>query len=81
MSIPSCCHCNKNIKKKHQSHAGRELKSIIKTLKTSAKNEFYLKIYEWKEKHHVFLNERSETQNEKGKYPYNHRSVRSARQV
>ena len=29
----------------------------------------------------VFLNERSETQNEKGKYPYNHRSVRSARQV
>ena len=66
------------LRKKHQSHAGRELKSIIKTLKTSAKNEFYLKIYEWKKKHHAFLNERSEMPNEKGKYPYKHRSVRSA---
>ena len=66
------------LRKKHQSHAGRELKSIIKTLKTSTKNEFYLKIYEWKKKHHAFLNERSEMPNEKGKYPYKHRSVRSA---
>ena len=57
------------LRKKHQSHAGRELKSIIKTLKTSTKNEFYLKIYEWKKKHYAFLNERSERPNEKGKYP------------
>lgn len=66
------------LRKKHQSHAGRELKSIIKTLKTSAKNEFYLKIYEWKKKHHIFLNERSEIPNEKRKYSYKRRSVRSA---
>ncbi|MDD0823792.1 transposase [Mannheimia sp. AT1] len=30
------------LRKKHQSPAGRELKTIIKTLKTSSKNEFYL---------------------------------------
>ena len=59
----------RELRKKHQSYAGRGLKSIIKTLKTSAKNEFYLKIYEWKKKHHTFLNERSEIPNEKGKYP------------
>ncbi|WP_304110041.1 hypothetical protein [Haemophilus parahaemolyticus] len=53
------------LRKKHQSPAGRELKSIIKTLKTSAKNEFYLKIYDWKKKHHTFLNERSEILNPK----------------
>ena len=56
----------------------RELKSIIKTLKTSSKNEFYLKIYEWEKKHQIFLNERSDKPNDKGKYPYKHRSVRSA---
>lgn len=33
------------LRKKHQSYAGRELKSIIKTLKTSTKNEFYLNIW------------------------------------
>ncbi|WP_432419375.1 IS256 family transposase, variant Zn-binding type [Gallibacterium anatis] len=66
------------LRKKHQSYAGRELKKIIKTLKTSSKNEFYLKIYAWKKKHQAFLNERSDKPNEKGKYPYKHRSVRSA---
>ncbi|EER46713.1 hypothetical protein AM305_11060 [Actinobacillus minor NM305] len=66
------------LRKKHQSHAGRELKSIIKTLKMSSKNEFYLKISHWRKTHHTFLEERSEKPNEKGKYPYKHRSVRSA---
>lgn len=68
----------RTLRKKHQSHAGRELKTIMKTLKTSSKNEFYLKIYNWKIKHKQFLNERSDKPNEKGKYPYKHRNVRSA---
>ena len=38
------------LRKKHQSHAGRELKKIIKTLKTSSKNEFYLKMRNWRKK-------------------------------
>ncbi|WIM85620.1 transposase [Gallibacterium anatis] len=66
------------LRKKHQSYAGRELKKIIKTLKTSSKNEFSLKIYAWKKKHQAFLNERSDKPNEKGKYPYKHRNVRGA---
>lgn len=68
----------RTLRKKHQSSAGRELKTIIKTLKNSSKNEFYLKIYNWKIKHKTFLEERSDKPNEKGKYPYKHRSVRSA---
>ncbi|HGO5854090.1 TPA: transposase [Mannheimia haemolytica] len=68
----------RTLRKKHQSHAGRELKAIIKTLKSSSKNEFYLRIYYWKIKHQDFLNERSDKPNEKGKYPYKHRHVRSA---
>ncbi|WP_419856495.1 IS256 family transposase, variant Zn-binding type, partial [Actinobacillus pleuropneumoniae] len=66
------------LRKKHQSHAGRKLKTIIKTLKVSSKNEFYLKIHHWKIKHKAFLEERSDKPNEKGKYPYKHRNVRSA---
>ncbi|SUT86247.1 Uncharacterised protein [Actinobacillus ureae] len=42
------------LRKKHQSHAGRELKTIIKTLKTSTKNEFYLRLHDWKIKHQDF---------------------------
>ncbi|OBW94058.1 transposase [Gallibacterium genomosp. 3] len=68
----------RTLRKKHQSSAGRELKTIIKTLKNSSKNEFYLKIYNWKIKHKTFLEERSDKPNEKGKYPYKHRNVRSA---
>lgn len=64
--------------KKHQSGAGRELKTIVKTLKESSKNEFYLRLYYCFEKHKAFLNERSDKPNEKGKYPYKHRAVRSA---
>lgn len=66
------------LRKKHQSHAGRELKTIMKSLKSSSRNEFYLKIHYWKIKHKDFLNERSDKPNEKGKYPYKHRNVRSA---
>lgn len=65
------------LRKKHQSHAGRELKTIMKSLKSSSRNEFYLKIHYWKIKHKDFLNERSDKPNEKGKYPYKHRNVRS----
>lgn len=43
------------LRKKHQSYAGRELKSIIKMLKTSSKNEFYLKLSHWRKKHHNFF--------------------------
>ncbi|OBX04161.1 transposase [Gallibacterium genomosp. 3] len=66
------------LRKKHQSHAGRELKTIAKTLKTTSKNEFYIKNISWKIKHKAFLNECSDKPNEKGKYPYKHRNVRSA---
>ncbi|HHW7570994.1 TPA: IS256 family transposase, variant Zn-binding type [Mannheimia haemolytica] len=68
----------RTLRKKHQSHAGRELKTIIKMLKTNSRNAFYLKIYKWKIKHKDFLNERSDKPNETGTYPYKHRSVGSA---
>ena len=42
------------LRKKHQLHAGRELETIIKTLKTGSKNEFHLRIYHWKIKHQAF---------------------------
>ncbi|SUT86844.1 Uncharacterised protein [Actinobacillus ureae] len=42
------------LRKKHQFHAGRELKTIIKTLKTSTKNEFYLRLHDWKIRHQDF---------------------------
>lgn len=66
------------LRKRHQSVAGRELKVIVKTLKTSTKNEFYLRVHQWKIKHQDFLNERSDKPNEKGYFPYKHRNVRSA---
>ena len=68
----------RTLRKKHQSHAGRELKTIIKTLKSSSKNEFYLRLHHWKIKYQDFLNERSDKPNERGYFPYKHRNVRSA---
>ncbi|EFM99589.1 IS256 family transposase, variant Zn-binding type [Actinobacillus pleuropneumoniae] len=68
----------KKLRKHHKSHAGRELKTIIKTLKHSTKNEFYLRLHAWKIKHKDFLNEKTEYPNEKGYFPYKHRNVRSA---
>ncbi|OOH92452.1 transposase, partial [Pasteurellaceae bacterium 15-036681] len=68
----------RGLRKKHQSQAGKELKEIAITLKNSTKNKFYLNLYDWYLKHKEFLNERSDNPNEKGKYPYKHRSVRSA---
>ena len=50
----------------------------MKSLKSSSRNECYLKIHHWKIKHKDFLNERLDKPNEKGKYPYKHRNVRSA---
>ena len=66
------------LRKRHQSEAGKALKMLIKTLKTSTKNEFYLRLHFWKVKHQDFLNERSDKPNEKGYFPYKHRNVRSA---
>ncbi|MDO5055692.1 MAG: transposase, partial [Pasteurella oralis] len=66
------------LRKKHQSAAGKELKAIVKTLKNSSKNEFYLRLHYWKIKHKDFLDERSDKPNEKGYFPYKHRNLRSA---
>ncbi|HJF72786.1 MAG TPA: hypothetical protein K8W15_01100, partial [Gallibacterium anatis] len=35
----------RKLRKKHQSQAGKELKIIVKTLKESHKNEFYLRLH------------------------------------
>lgn len=64
--------------RKHQSQAGRELKTIVKTLTKSTKNIFYQYLHYWFLKHQVFLNERSEIPNEKGYFPYKHRNVKGA---
>lgn len=66
------------LRKKHQSQAGKELKVIVKILKASTKNEFYLTLFNWYQKHKDFLEERSELPNERGYFPYKHRSIRSA---
>ncbi|MDO9759441.1 hypothetical protein Q7539_11620, partial [Glaesserella parasuis] len=68
----------RKLRKKHQSQAGKELKIIVKTLKESHKNEFYLRLHQWYLKHKAFLDERSEYPNEKGYFPYKHRNVRGA---
>lgn len=68
----------RKLRKKHQSMAGKELKIIIKTLKNSSKNEFYLRLHSWKIKYQDFLNERAEKPNERGYFPYKHRNVRGA---
>lgn len=68
----------RGLRKKHQSQAGKELKVLAITLKNSTENEFYLNLHDWHLKHKEFLNERADKPNEKGKYPYKHRSVRSA---
>ncbi|WP_051453338.1 hypothetical protein [Glaesserella parasuis] len=36
----------RKLRKKHQSQAGKELKIIVKTLKESHKNEFYLRLHQ-----------------------------------
>ena len=68
----------RKLRKKHQSQAGKELKIIVKTLKESHKNEFYLRLHQWYLKHKEFLDERAECPNEKGYFPYKHRNVRGA---
>lgn len=68
----------RKLRKKHQSDAGKELKTIVKTLKNSTKNEFYMRLFNWYKKHKIFLEERSDKANEKGYFPYKHRNVRSA---
>ncbi len=68
----------RKLRKRHQSQAGKELKIIVKTLKESHKNEFYLRLHQWYLKHKEFLNERSKYPNEKGYFPYKHRNVRGA---
>lgn len=66
------------LRKKHKSLAGRELKKLVKKLTEYTKNECYLELHYWYIKHKDYLNERSENPNEKGYYPYKHRSLRSA---
>ena len=68
----------RKLHKRHQSQAGKELKIIVKTLKESHKNEFYLRLHQWYLKHKDFLDERSEHPNEKGCFLYKHRNVRGA---
>ncbi|WIM82063.1 1,4-dihydroxy-6-naphthoate synthase [Gallibacterium anatis] len=65
----------RKLRKKHQSQAGKELKIIVKTLKESHKNEFYLRLHQWYLKHKEFLDERAEYPNEKGYFPYKHRGL------
>lgn len=47
-------------------------------MKTSSKNEFYLRLFHWYRQYKSFLEERSEYPNERGYFPYKHRSIRSA---
>ena len=61
-----------------KSEAGKALKILTKTLKTSTKSEFYVSLHKWYLKHKAYLEERSEKPNDKGKYPYKHRNLRSA---
>nr|WP_267964061.1 transposase [Testudinibacter sp. TR-2022] len=68
----------RKLTRKPKSEAGKALKILVKTLKISRKNEFYINLYHWYLKHKTFLNERSDKPDEKGKYPYKHRGVRSA---
>ncbi len=68
----------RKLRKKHQSQAGKELKTIAKTLIHSSKNEFYRRLHSWFIKHQEFLKERSDKANEKGYFLYKHRNVRSA---
>lgn len=44
----------RKLRKQHNFHAGRELKTIIKTLKYSTRNVFYLRLRRWKIKHKDF---------------------------
>nr|WP_241009133.1 transposase [Aggregatibacter actinomycetemcomitans] len=66
------------LRKKHQSEAGKTLKVLVRTLKNSHKNDFYVRLYSWYRNHQTFLTERSDKPNEKGYFPYKHRNVRSA---
>ncbi|HDR1925604.1 TPA: transposase [Pasteurella multocida] len=68
----------RKLRKKHKSVAGKELKTLVKTLKDSTKNEFYRYLHQWYLTHQDFLNERSENSNEKGYFPYKHKGLRGA---
>ncbi|ACL33294.1 conserved hypothetical protein [Glaesserella parasuis SH0165] len=57
------------LRKKHQSIAGKELKTIALTLKQSSKKDVYLRLHHWHLKYKAFLEERSDKPNEKGYYP------------
>lgn len=58
-----------------KSVAGKELKALVKTLKNSHKNEFYVRLHHWFLRHKAYLEERSEIPDSKGKYPYKHRKL------
>lgn len=68
----------RKLTRKPKSAAGKALKALVKTLKSSDKNTFYIALFEWYKTHKSYLEERSEYQNEKGKYPYKHRNLRGA---
>lgn len=68
----------RKLTRKPKSLAVKELKQLSKTLKTSSQSEFYVNLHHWYLKYKAFLEERSDKPNEKGKYPYKHRNIRSA---
>ncbi len=78
MPISFSSNRDESIKKKASIARRKRIKNDNKDVKSQFKNEFYLKIHHWKIKHKAFLEERSDKPNEKGKYPYKHRNVRSA---
>nr|WP_235820718.1 hypothetical protein [Canicola haemoglobinophilus] len=68
----------RKLRKKHKFLAGKELKTLVKMLKESSKNDFYRRLHYWYLKHQDYLNERSEKSNESGYFPYKHKGLRGA---
>ncbi|MCW9698279.1 hypothetical protein [Avibacterium sp. 20-129] len=68
----------RKLRKNHQSEAGKALKVIVKTLKSSHKAEFYRQLHYWYLARQAFLNERSEKANERVYFPYKHQHIRGA---
>ncbi|WP_446834863.1 IS256 family transposase, variant Zn-binding type [Testudinibacter sp. P27/CKL/0425] len=61
-----------------KSVAGKELKTMVKTLKQSHKNDFYVRLHHWFLQHKAYLEERSDIPDNQGKFPYKHRKLRGA---
>lgn len=68
----------RKLTRKPKSEAGKALKRLVKTLKTSSKSAFYVNLHKWYLEYKSYLEERSDKPNDKGKYPYKHRNLRGA---